>query len=119
MFFQATLNPTLKQALIDTIKYIRKVSLIDKRNQQMITPDIITALQQYTQNMTAPLSFVLQTGEHSKRAELLQFLTDFSTANPLLGVEERDLPDTLRSPLSFTLMVNNEPTGIIYSGIPS
>jgi alkyl hydroperoxide reductase subunit F len=105
--------------LIDTFKDILKVSTTDKRNQQMITPDIITALQQYTQNMTAPLSFVLQTGEHSKRAELLQFLTDFSTANPLLSVIEQDLPDTLRSPLSFTLMVNNEPTGIIYSGIPS
>jgi alkyl hydroperoxide reductase subunit F len=85
----------------------------------MITPDILTALQQYTQNMNAPLSFVLQTGEHSKRAELLQFLTDFASANPLLSVVEQDLSDTLRSPLSFTLMVNNEPTGIIYSGIPS
>lgn len=85
----------------------------------MITPDILTALQQYTQNMNAPLSFVLQTGEHSKRAELLLFLTDFASANPLLSVVEQDLSDTLRSPLSFTLMVNNEPTGIIYSGIPS
>ena len=85
----------------------------------MITPDIINALQQYTQNMNAPLSFVLQTGEHSKRAELLLFLTDFASANPLLSVVEQDLSDTLRSPLSFTLMVNNEPTGIIYSGIPS
>ena len=85
----------------------------------MITKDIITALQQYTQNMTAPLSFVLQTGEHSKRAELLQFLTDFSTANSLISVVEQDLSDTLRSPLSFTLLVNNEPTGVIFSGIPS
>lgn len=85
----------------------------------MITKDIITALQQYTQNMTAPLSFVLQTGEHSKRAELLQFLTDFSTANSLFSVVEQDLSDTLRSPLSFTLLVNNEPTGVIFSGIPS
>ena len=85
----------------------------------MITPDIINALQQYTQNMNAPLSFVLQTGEHSKRAELLQFLTDFASASPLLSVVEQDLSETLRSPLSFTLMVNNEPTGIIYSGIPS
>ncbi|MBT4884505.1 MAG: FAD-dependent oxidoreductase, partial [Glaciecola sp.] len=85
----------------------------------MITKDIITALQQYTQNMTAPLSFVLQTGEHSKRAELLQFLTDFATANSLISVVEHDLSDTLRSPLSFTLLVNNEPTGVIFSGIPS
>ena len=85
----------------------------------MITKDIITALQQYTQKMTAPLSFVLQTGEHSKRAELLQFLTDFATANSLISVVEHDLSDTLRSPLSFTLLVNNEPTGVIFSGIPS
>lgn len=85
----------------------------------MITQDILSALQQYTQNMTAPLSFVVQTGEHSKRAELLQFLTDFSTANSLLSVVEQDLPEILRSPLSFTLMVNNEPTGVIFSGIPS
>lgn len=98
-----------------------RVSLVcpDKRILQMITKDIITALQQYTQNMTAPLSFVLQTGEHSKRAELLQFLTDFSTANSLISVVEQDLSDTLRSPLSFTLLVNNEPTGVIFSGIPS
>jgi len=85
----------------------------------MITQDIITALQQYTQNMNAPLSFVLQTGEHSKRAELLQFLTEFASANEQLSVVEKDLPDTLRSPISFTLFVNNEPTGVIFSGIPS
>ncbi|MCH1414642.1 MAG: alkyl hydroperoxide reductase subunit F [Glaciecola sp.] len=85
----------------------------------MITQDIITALQQYTQNMNAPLSFVLQTGEHSKRAELLQFLTEFASANEQLSVVEKDLPDTLRSPISFTLFVNNEPTGVLFSGIPS
>lgn len=83
----------------------------------MMTPDILNALKQYTQNMTAPLTFVLQTGEHEKRAELLKFLQDFATVNTLISVEEQDR-DELRSPISFTLLVNQEPTGVIFSGIP-
>ena len=84
----------------------------------MITQDIINALTQYTQNMNAPLTFVLQKGEHSKRAELLDFLTKFATASDLISVKEADRAE-LRSPISFTLLVNNEPTGVIFSGIPS
>ncbi len=84
----------------------------------MITPQIKEALTQYTQNMNAPLSFVLQVGEHEKRAELFTFLTEIASVNDKINVVERDAAE-LRSPISFALYVNDEPTGIIFSGIPS
>jgi alkyl hydroperoxide reductase subunit F len=84
----------------------------------MITPEIKQALTQYTQNMNAPLSFVLQVGEHEKRDELKTFLSDIASVNDKLSLVERDVAE-LRSPISFALYVNDEPTGIIFSGIPS
>ena len=37
----------------------------------MLTQDILNALKGYAQNMQKPVTFVLQSGEHSKRQELV------------------------------------------------
>ena len=46
----------------------------------MLTNEILKAVAGYTANMQKAVTFVLQTGEHSKRAELVAFLTDISKA---------------------------------------
>ncbi len=84
----------------------------------MLTKEIKEALMGYTANMKNRVTFVLQTGEHAKRAELLQFLSDFSKVSDNISVEERDIPDQLRSPISFLLEVDGTPNGIRFSGIP-
>jgi alkyl hydroperoxide reductase subunit F len=84
----------------------------------MLNNDILKALAGYTDSMTKPVSFVLQAGSHSKRAELVDFLQKFCGVSEKLTFEERDMSDTLRSPISFTLLSDNQPTGVIFSGIP-
>ncbi len=84
----------------------------------MITNEILQALKSYTANMQKKVTFVLQTGEHSKRDELVKFLSDFAGVSDQLALEERDTEGTLRSPISFQLEVDGEATGVSFSGIP-
>jgi len=85
----------------------------------MLTREIKEALMGYTANMQNDVTFVVQTGEHKKRAELLTFLNDFAKVSKRLNVEERDTAGQLRSPVSFMLEVDGVPNGIQFSGIPS
>lgn len=85
----------------------------------MITQDILNALKGYTANMQNRITFVLQTGEHEKRAELVQFLSDIASVSDNIDLEERDESATLRSPISFLLEADGADTGIRFSGIPS
>jgi len=85
----------------------------------MITPEIKQALSQYFANLQKPITLVVQTGEHSKRAELLGFLADICAISEQLSLEERETQGLLRSPVSFTLEVATQPTGVVFSGIPA
>ncbi|MEE4245963.1 MAG: alkyl hydroperoxide reductase subunit F [Kangiellaceae bacterium] len=85
----------------------------------MLTQDILSALRSYTENMQNDVTFVLQTGEHEKRAELVEFLTGVASVSDRIFLEERDVADTLRSPVSFLLEVDGKDSGIRFSGIPS
>ena len=82
----------------------------------MITPEIKQALSGYFASMQKPVTLVLQTGEHKKRAEQAGFLADISGISENVNFEERDAG--LRSPVSFSLEVDGQPTGIVFSGIP-
>ncbi|MGB0938622.1 MAG: alkyl hydroperoxide reductase subunit F [Colwellia sp.] len=83
----------------------------------MLSNDILNALKTYTQNMKNKVSLVLQTGEHEKRQELKEFLTQLVSVSDNLELVERN--DNLRSPITFYLEVNNSNNGIHFSGIPS
>lgn len=82
----------------------------------MITPEIKTALAGYFQTMNAPVALVLQTGDHEKRAELVDFLTAIADISDNVSFEERDID--LRSPVSFRLDAAGKSTGVVFSGIP-
>jgi alkyl hydroperoxide reductase subunit F len=83
----------------------------------MLSKDILNAVKSYTQNMTNKVSLVLQTGEHEKRHELKEFLTQLCSVSDNLTIIERD--DNLRSPITFYLEVEGQNNGIHFSGIPS
>lgn len=83
----------------------------------MLNKDILSALKAYTANMTNPVSLVLQTGEHSKRNELLDFLSQICSVSDKLNLIERD--EDLRSPITFYVEVDGKNNGIHFSGIPS
>ena len=82
----------------------------------MLTPDIIKALKSYTENMQNAVTFVLQTGEHSKRTELVDFLNQIASVSDNISLVERDAG--YRSPITFELETDG-PTGVKFSGIPS
>ena len=83
----------------------------------MIEQNLLDAVKQYTANLDKDITFVLQTGEHSKREELKSFLNDIVSVSERLHLEESDFADA-RSPISFTLLADKTHTGIIFSGIP-
>ncbi|MBT0586113.1 alkyl hydroperoxide reductase subunit F [Alteromonas oceanisediminis] len=83
----------------------------------MLSKEILQALTGYAEKMQQNVNFVLQTGEHPKRAELLTFLNGIASVSDKLTVIERDDPQ-LRSPISFLLETDTD-TGIRFSGIPS
>lgn len=85
----------------------------------MLTNDIISALKSYTANMQKSVTFVLQSGEHPKRQELVTFLTGIAGVNNKISLVERDTNGELRSPITFALEADGVDTGIRFSGIPS
>ena len=85
----------------------------------MLNDDILNAVKGYTANMQNKVSFVLQTGDHSKRNELRDFLSQIASTSDNLEFEERDTNGFLRSAMSFMLEVDGQATGISFSGIPS
>jgi len=82
----------------------------------MITPEIKQALSGYFASMQQPVTLVLQTGEHEKRAEQADFLAAVGGISDNVRFEERDAG--LRSPVSFALEVDGQATGVVFSGIP-
>ena len=84
----------------------------------MLTKEILQALKSYAESMQKNVTFVVQTGEHSKRAELVSFLSDIAGVSDKLNVEERDTQGQLRSAISFLLEADGQDTGIRFSGIP-
>lgn len=85
----------------------------------MLTNDILNALKNYTANMQKAVAFVLQSGEHPKRQELVKFLTDIAGVNSKLSFVERDTDGDLRSPITFAIEADGVDTGVRFSGIPS
>lgn len=85
----------------------------------MLSNDILNALKGYAANMQNKVTFVLQTGEHKKRPELVDFLSQIASVSDNIALEERDTQGQLRSPMSFSLETDGGPTGAIFSGIPS
>ncbi len=83
----------------------------------MLTPDIISALKGYTANMKNAVTFVVQTGDHEKRHELMDFLNGIASVSNSISIAERDC-EILRSPISFLIEADGKDTGIRFSGIP-
>ena len=84
----------------------------------MLNQDILNALKGYFASMQKTVTFVVQTGEHSKRDELVKFLSDIAGVSDNVQLEERDTLGELRSAISFLLEADGEDTGIRFSGIP-
>ncbi len=83
----------------------------------MIDKSLLDAIKSYSERMTRAISFVMGSGEHAKRAELTEFLSQVaSTTDKIVLADNTD--DNL-SPMSFKIQTQGADTGIVFSGIPS
>ncbi|MGP4953201.1 thioredoxin family protein, partial [Psychrobacter sp. T6-1] len=88
----------------------------------MIDQSLLDAVKSYSENMTRPITFVLGSGEHSKRAELIDFLTKIAGTTDKINFDPAATDDSLPSPISFAVYSHIDDTltdtGIVFSGIP-
>lgn len=88
----------------------------------MIDKSLLDAIKSYSEKMTRPITFILGSGEHSKRAELIDFLTKIAGTTDKINFDATATDDSLPSPISFKVVshVDGEltDTGIVFSGIP-
>ena len=88
----------------------------------MIDQNLLDAVKTYSENMTRPITFVLGSGEHNKRAELVDFLTKIAGTTDKINFDAEANDDSLPSAISFKVVshVDGETadTGIVFSGIP-
>mgnify|MGYP000011481211 FL=1 len=85
----------------------------------LLSKEIIESLKTYTENINNPVEIILQSGVHSKRPELVDFLSGIAEVSDKLSFDEQDTQGLLRSPISFMLKTSGAPNGIMFSGIPS
>lgn len=83
----------------------------------MIDKSLLDAIKSYSERMTRPIEFVLGAGEHAKRAELVEFLTQVAGTTDKINLSS-ELDGNL-SPMSFKIRTQDSDTGIVFSGIPS
>ncbi len=88
----------------------------------MIDKSLLDAVKIYSENMTRPITFVLGSGEHEKRAELIDFLTKIAGTTDKIHFDSKANDDSLPSPISFAVRSHIDgaltDTGIVFSGIP-
>ena len=88
----------------------------------MIDKSLLDAIKSYSEKMTRPITFVLGSGEHSKRAELIDFLTKIAGTTDKINFDATATDDSLPSPNSFKVVSHVDgaltDTGIVFSGIP-
>lgn len=88
----------------------------------MIDQNLLDAIKSYSENMTRPITFVMGSGEHSKRAELIEFLNKIAGTTDKINFDSTVTDDALPSPISFKVHSHIDgtlsDTGIVFSGIP-
>ena len=88
----------------------------------MIDQSLLDAVKSYSENMTRPITFVLGSGEHNKRAELIDFLTKIAGTTDKINFDADANDASLPSPISFKVVSHADDaltdTGIVFSGIP-
>ena len=88
-------------------------------SQGQLSEDLLKQIGAYTAGMQKNVSLILNKGDHEERDNLKKFLGAVASCSDRLSVEERDMSNILRSPVSFSLEAEGDVTGISFSGIPS
>ena len=85
----------------------------------MLDKKLLQTLAEYTQQMTRSVELRLYAGSHHKRSELIKMLEGVASVSP--KIEFRTYEDNtiaVREGLSFELVVDQQTSGVIFSGVP-
>ncbi|OBX76386.1 alkyl hydroperoxide reductase subunit F [Moraxella atlantae] len=82
----------------------------------MLDQSLLDAIKSYSERMTHGVEFVVGTGEHAKRAELLDFLRQIAATTDKISLSDEH--DSALSAVSFKIRAQGHDTGIVFSGIP-
>ena len=81
----------------------------------MIDQQVIHQVKGVLANLSTPFTFIVERNPNdAKAADNSQFVEDVASCSPLLSVEYRDGND-----FRFSVLLNGEPTGISFRGIPN
>lgn len=83
----------------------------------MLDQALLEAIKNHSQNMTRPVTLLIGQGEHEKRAELVDFLTQIAGASDKIVFDPSQTAADL-GPIGFKIQSENRDTGIVFSGIP-
>lgn len=85
----------------------------------MLNEQILQTLRGYTKDLSRNVELRLYAGQHAKRAELIAMLEGVASVSERLSFVQID-DDTIavREGLTFELVVDGEPSGVLFSGIP-
>ena len=72
-------------------------------SQGQLSEDLLKQIGAYTAGMQKNVSLILNKGDHEERDNLKKFLGAVASCSDRLSVEERDMSNILRSPVSFSL----------------
>ncbi|MGB0413337.1 MAG: alkyl hydroperoxide reductase subunit F [Coraliomargarita sp.] len=85
----------------------------------MLDKNILQTLSEYTKNMSRSVELRLYAGAHAKRAELIEMLQGVASVSPKISFREyEDDTITVREGLTFELVVDEQQSGVLFSGVP-
>ncbi|WPJ97060.1 alkyl hydroperoxide reductase subunit F [Coraliomargarita algicola] len=85
----------------------------------MLDKNLLQALTEYTKNMTRRVELRLHAGAHAKRAELIAMLQGVASVSSMISFSEvEDTTVAVREGLTFELVVDDQSTGVLFSGVP-
>lgn len=85
----------------------------------MLNDQILQTLREYTKHLSRTVELRLYAGQHEKRAELIRMLEGVASVSDKLSFRAvEDDTIAVREGLTFELVADSEPTGVLFSGIP-
>ena len=83
-----------------------------------LSPQLLESLKVYKDKIKKDVSFLINDQDHPKKESFLTFLSGIASIFDKLDVRIEKTRYNLYSPLTFEIASDDQPTGILFSGIP-
>ena len=85
---------------------------------KLLSPEMLEAVRSYMLRVETDVLLKLNIGDHGKKSELREFLSDLASTSTRLIVEEEKLQYPSAGPLTFQVKARTKISEIYFSGIP-